>query len=241
VSEHALTMLLALARHVVPHDRMTRAGRGWQDRLRADTAIVDVEGQTLGIVGLGEIGGEMARKCLAAFNMRVVAYDPYVDAGDGAAHRRHPATEPRCGPRAVRLRLDPRRAQTARRAACSAPLPSRACAPHACLINTARGKIVQQAALAEALAKRRIRAAALDVFEDEPVGPGNPLAALDNIILSPHVGGLSESFLKGGALSAARHILEALRWHPPGEPRQPPRRGDRAMQRAARVGMMSEG
>jgi D-3-phosphoglycerate dehydrogenase/microcystin synthetase protein McyI len=239
VSEHALTMLLALARHLPAHDRMLREGRGWQDRLAGPTAIIDIEGRTLGIVGLGEIGSEMARKCIAAFNMKVLAYDPYVD--PAAAKRLGVTLLPRLeqvleGADYVSVHAElNRETHHMFNAAAFARMQ-----PHACLINTARGKIVEEAALAAALAERRIRAAALDVFEEEPVGPGSRLTALDNIILSPHVGGLSESFLKGSAIACATHILEALRGIRPASLVNP-EAWDRAMQRAARVGMMADG
>ena len=100
--------------------------------------------------------------------------------------------------------------------------------------NTARGKIVQQAALVRALSDGWIRGAALDVFEDEPMSEANPLYRLDNIILTPHVAGLSETFLKGGALSAAGKVLQALGGTCPPDVVNPAA-WERAKQRAARI------
>lgn len=233
VSEHALSLLLALSRHLFEHDRMTRAVRGWQDRMAAHNTIIDLEGRTLGIIGLGEIGTEMARKCIAAFHMQVLAYDPYVQ----------PETA-----KAIGVTLLPRLEDVLGAAdyvTVHAELNAetrgmfgedalRAMQPHAVLINTARGKIVQQAALERALREGWIRAAALDVYEDEPFGDGNALAALPNIILTPHVAGLSNTFLEGGTLAVASKILQALRCE------QPPdvvniAAWERAKQRAARI------
>jgi D-3-phosphoglycerate dehydrogenase/microcystin synthetase protein McyI len=87
--------------------------------------------------------------------------------------------------------------------------------PQAILINTARGPIVKAAPLAAALRARRIAGAALDVYEDEPLAADNPLAGLDNLILSPHTAGLTDEALHDMALSAADQILMALRGERP--------------------------
>jgi D-3-phosphoglycerate dehydrogenase / 2-oxoglutarate reductase len=233
VSEHALSMLLALSRHLFEHDRMTRTARGWQDRMQAHNTIIDLEGRTLGIVGLGEIGREMARKCIAAFNMRALAYDPYVSAETAAAM--DVALLPKledllCASDYVSVHAE---LNTETRGMID-ETALRAMQPHACLINTARGKIVQQAALLRALTEGWIRGAALDVFEDEPVGDGNPLAALPNIILTPHIGGVSESFIKGGAMATARKVLMALAGERPPDVLNEAA-WERAKQRAARI------
>ncbi len=233
VSEHALFLLLALIRHGPAHDRMTRAGRGWQDRLGPGNTIRDLDGGTLGIVGLGQIGSEMARKCIAAFGMPVIAYDPYVD--DEAAG-------------AIGVTLVPKLEELLERSdhvSVHAELNDethhmfdeaalRRMRPEACLINTARGKIVSQAALLRALQEGWIRAAALDVFEEEPVEADNTLGALDNLILSPHVAGLTEGSMTRGALSVAEQMLQALRGERPANLVNP-EAWPRAKQRAARL------
>lgn len=216
VSEHAMFMLLALSRHGLAHDRLMRRGRGWQDRLGPDNTIRDLDGGTLGIVGLGEIGREMARKCAAAFNMTVIAYDPYVDAETA---RDHGVTmKPRLEEvleRADYVSIHAELNEETHHMFDEAAL--RRMQPHACLINTARGRIVSQDALFKALSERWIRAAALDVFEVEPVGPENPLLALDNILLSPHVGGLTEGFMEGSAMAVATKMLQCFRGERPAD------------------------
>jgi len=87
--------------------------------------------------------------------------------------------------------------------------------PDAFLVNTARGPIVKQEALVRALRERWIRGAALDVFEAEPPPPGSPLYTLDNLILTPHVAGLTVEAARALALSAASQILQALRGERP--------------------------
>lgn len=233
VSEHAMFMMMSLSRHGAEHDAMTRSGRGWQDRLSATNTIRDLEGATLGLVGFGQIGTEMARKSAGAFSMRVIAYDPYVAPETAAA---------------LGVTLLPTLEEVLSQAdyvSVHAELNSethhmfndaafKAMQPHACLINTARGKIVEQAALHRALTDGTIRAAALDVFEVEPVGPDNPLCSLDNIILSPHVGGLTAGFAEASAKSVAGQMLSVFRGEYPDNIRNPDA-WERTKQRAMRL------
>ncbi len=233
VSEHTLFMLLSLSRFGADHDAMTRAGRGWIDRLAPDNTIRDLQGSTLGIVGLGEIGMETARKCMAAFSMVVLAYDPYVDQGT-AADRGIEMVEhlndllARADYVSIHAELNDETHHMFDDAAFAAMQP------HACLINTARGRIVDQDALHRALSRRTIRAAALDVFEVEPVAVDNPLIALDNILLSPHVAGLTQGFMKSSALSVANQMLAVFRGDRPDNIRNP-EVWERTKQRAMRL------
>jgi phosphoglycerate dehydrogenase-like enzyme len=144
-----------------------------------------VEGRTLGIVGYGDIGRETARAARAA-GMRVLALRRRPAAGgDGLAHEI-------AGPEGLRDLL--RRADYAVLATPLTPETRRligrdalaAMPPHAVLINVGRGAVVDEKALIEALEQRRIRGAALDVFEQEPLPEGHPFYRLDNVLLSPH-------------------------------------------------------
>lgn len=233
VSEHALFMMMSLSRHGFEHDAMTRAGTGWSDRLGDGNTIWDLEGSTLGIVGLGQIGREMARKCKGAFAMTVLAYDPYVDKAtmDELGVEKVETLEDLLGRSdyvSVHAELNDETHHMFDDAAFAAMQP------HACLINTARGKIVSQDALHKALTDRRIRAAALDVFEVEPVGPDNPLCKLDNILLSPHVGGLTAGFMEQSAATVARAMLSVFRGERPENIRNP-EAWERTKQRAMRL------
>ena len=207
VSEHAIAMMLALSRRLVKSGEVIRAGGAWTQRTGLD--VRDVNGRTIGIVGLGLIGSEMARKCTAAFGMKVLAYDPHVPAAKAAALGATMLSDldellARSDVVSIHAELN----EGSRGMIGEAQL--RRMQRHAYLINTARGKIVQQQALERALAQGWIAGAALDVFEDEPLAEPSPLWDLDNLILTPHVAGLSGDALRELAHSAVSQVLQAL-------------------------------
>lgn len=212
VAEHAVAVMLALAKNMVPFNRATHAGEGWaaQKRLRR----AELRGKTLGIVGLGNIGEELARICVAAFKMRVLVYDPYVPEAKSRAVGAEPVKElERIWREADFVSLHPELNDETRGMVGEREL--RAMQKHAFLVNTARGPIVRSDALARALREGWIAGAALDVYETEPLGADSPLAGLENLILSPHIAGLTDEALRGMALSAAEQILQALRGERP--------------------------
>ncbi|VTU45694.1 hydroxyacid dehydrogenase [Variovorax sp. PBL-E5] len=207
VSEHAMGAMLALARRLFECARAVREPQAWPRRTQLD--IMDLHGRTLGIVGLGLIGSEMARKCRAAFDMNVIAYDPHVS----------PQLAEHLG-----VTLLPDLHELLRRSDvvslhCELNAQSRGMIgeaelrqmqARAFLVNTSRGKVVQQAALVRALQEGWIAGAALDVYEDEPLSSTTPLFALPNLLLSPHIAGLSGDALYQLAHSAVRQVLDAL-------------------------------
>ena len=207
VSEHAIAMMLALSRRLMRSGQLLRAGGAWNHRTGLD--VRDVNGRTLGIVGLGLIGSEMARKCIAAFGMNVLAYDPHVPAAKAEALGATMLGDlgellERADVVSIHAELN----EGSRGMIGEAQL--RRMQPHAFLINTARGKVVQQRALERALTEGWIAGAALDVFEDEPLAEPSPLWDLDNLILTPHVAGLSGDALRELAHSAVSQVLQAL-------------------------------
>jgi len=207
VSEHAIGMMLSLSRRLELSDRTLRAGGAWAKRTALD--VRDVNGRTLGIIGLGLIGSEMTRKCIAAFGMKVLTYDPHVPASKAQALGATMLTDlnellERSDVVSIHAELN----EGSRGMIGEAQL--RRMRPHAILINTARGKIVQQKALVRALAEGRIDSAALDVFEEEPLAEPSPLWDLDNLMLTPHVAGLSGDALRELAHSAVTQVLQAL-------------------------------
>jgi D-3-phosphoglycerate dehydrogenase len=186
VSNHALMLVLACSRKLVWLDRGMRDGQWRESSLGAMGAI---HGETLGIVGLGEIGKSLARKA-AALGLRVVACDPYVE----------PKAFAPCGARPADLETLLREADYV---SLNLPLTAETrrligarelglMKSTAYLINTARGPIVHEAALVEALTKGAIAGAGLDVFEEEPLRPNSPLLRLDNVVLTPHTAGSSD-------------------------------------------------
>ncbi|MBC7222863.1 MAG: hydroxyacid dehydrogenase [Anaerolineae bacterium] len=185
VAELALGLMIALARSVVQLDRATRQG-AWDERLRRRGP--ELLGKTLGLVGFGRIGRRVA-ELVQPLRMRVLYYDV----------RRYPEAEARLGATAVPL---PTLFREADWVSVHVPLTEQTrhlvgrdllalMKPTAYLLNLARGPVVDEEALAEALREGRIAGAALDVFSCEPLGEEHPLCALDKVILTPHIGGLS--------------------------------------------------
>ena len=212
VAEQTVGVMIAFAKNLLPLNRRTHEGRGWP--AQKEFRRTELRGKTLGIVGLGNIGAEVARICVTAFRMKVLAYDPHVPAERARALGAEPVGElSRIWAESDYVSMHPELNDETRGMVGAAELAQMQ--PHAVLINTARGPIVQAAPLAAALRARRIAGAALDVYEDEPLAADNPLAGLDNLILSPHTAGLTDEALHGMALSAADQILMALRGERP--------------------------
>ena len=179
VADFAVALMLAVLRHVVTLDAEVRAG-AW----RAAGPARDLHGATVGIVGLGAIGRTVARR-LTGFECRVIGSDPMIDAASAAAAGIEllPLAETLAQAEVITLHT----ALTPETFGLIGPDELRAMRPDAVLVNTARGPIVQQAALVDALAAGEIAAAALDVFEREPLAVDDPLVALPNVLLSSHV------------------------------------------------------
>jgi D-3-phosphoglycerate dehydrogenase len=204
VAEQAMYFILALAKSGFRHDAAVRRG-DWAMGTRLEA--VDLAGRTLLIIGFGRIGREVARRA-RAFDMRVLAFSPHVaaDQMEALGVTKVPAW------RAALAESDfvslhvPRLPATERMIG-AAELA--AMKPDACLINTARGGLIDEAALARALAEGTIAGAALDTFETEPPGD-NPLFASDRVILSPHVAGITRESAVRIAVAAAQNILDAL-------------------------------
>jgi len=180
VATSALTFVLMLAQKVLIKDRLTRSGR-WSEKL--DHIGTGLTGRTLGSIGLGNIGAELFRLA-RPLEMNGIAHDPVAD----------PALAAELGVRLVDLETLFRESDflavncplnEATRGLVSAPLLG-LMKPSAYLINTARGPIVDERALHDALVAGRLAGAGLDVFEEEPTPASNPLLQLDNVIVTPH-------------------------------------------------------
>jgi D-3-phosphoglycerate dehydrogenase / 2-oxoglutarate reductase len=205
VAEHAMMLMLTVARRAVDADRHVKSGGWWFPK---GPDMVDLAGRTVLVVGYGRIGSRVANYC-RAFQMRVMVMDPLYHpariAADGFTPVRdfHGAlTETDVVTLHCPLRPETHHLMDARAFA--------ALKPGAILVNTARGPIVQQAALVEALRGGRLFGAGLDVLEVEPSDATNPLFALPNVVVSPHNAASTEEGLSRMARQAAQNILDAL-------------------------------
>jgi D-3-phosphoglycerate dehydrogenase len=202
VAASALAFLLALSHKMFLKDRLTREGR-WAEKL--DHMGTGLTGRTLGLIGLGNIGREISAVS-RPLDMRHIAHDPYASAEQADA----------AGVELVAL--DELLRQSDFVIVCCALTPQTRhllnaerlalIKPTAYLINVARGPIIDQAALTVVLRERRIAGAALDVFEQEPIDPHDPLLALDNVIVAPHAICWTDELFHGNGRAACRSILD---------------------------------
>jgi D-3-phosphoglycerate dehydrogenase len=202
VAEHALTLMLSIAKQVQRFDANTRAFK-WSAQ-DAPTAY-DLAGMTVLVVGFGRIGGRVARLC-AAFGMDVLVHDPNVPMNTvkGAGFR-HAKTLAEGLAQADWVTLHCPSMPETRGLVDERFLA--ALKPGARLINTARGTLVKEAALAEALRRGHVAAAGLDVFETEPVAAPNPFFDLPNVIMTPHSAAGTEQGMRRMGLSAAASVI----------------------------------
>lgn len=208
VADLTMGFLLCVARRICQSNKELHRGQ-WER-----TIDMDLEGKTLGIIGLGSIGKQVARRALA-FDMRVVACDPIEDHEFATIHGisyvdrdqllevsdfvslHLPLTQETQGYIGERELLRMK--------------------PTAYLINTARGAIVDERALYRALREGWIAGAALDAFVQEPP-LGSPLLELDNVVMTPHIGGWTEGVWVAMARQAATEVIRALQGQPPLHP-----------------------
>lgn len=205
VAEHTLYLMLTLAKHGFAYDQATRAD-DW--KYRDAFAATELTGKTVLICGFGRIGRGVARRC-AGFDMKVAICDPMVDDtvvfADGYEYVEH-LDDGLKRADYVTLHL-PMTAET------EGMINAQTLAlmkPTAYLINTARGGLVEQAALVAALQDNAIGGAGLDVFEAEPPAADNPLFTLPNVVLSPHIAGLTQECAMRMAQVTIRNTLDLI-------------------------------
>lgn len=210
MAEGVISMMLALSKHLMIKNHLTRTGR-WHEK----TAYVGkgLENRVMGCIGMGNIGAEVIRLLKPFDTAQFLVHDPYVSAEQAAA----------IGAELVDLDTLLREADFV---SINCPLTEETrlmlgerefslMKPTAYLINTARGPIVDQAALAEALQAGKIAGAALDVFEKEPIAPDDPLIEMENVILSPHGIAWTEELSRGNGVGACQNVLTVLRGDKP--------------------------
>ena len=207
VAEHALALILALMKQI---PLMDHAVRNDHFEIRFKTLPRDLSGKTLGLVGLGRIGSELARICHTAFGLRILAHDPYLTPETRVAFEKwveccdmerlfkesdvislhipfSPATHKLIGARELGWMK-----------------------PEAFLVNTSRGGVLDESALIQCLKDKRIGGAGLDVFVQEPLRKDNPLKELDNVILTPHTAALTRECVVRLAVEAAQATLDVF-------------------------------
>ena len=203
-AEHAFSLLLCVARKIPQADASLRS-RKWN---RKDFEGVELYNKTLGVIGMGRIGSELSRRAIA-FGMRVMAYDPYLSAARARSLQVDLVEE-----------LDDLLAN-ADFISLHTPLTNET---HHLLnaariskmkrgvriINCARGGLIDEAALAQGLQDRHVAAAALDVFETEPLPEDSPLRAVPNLVLTPHLGASTAEAQEGVGIEIAQSIRAAL-------------------------------
>jgi len=200
VVNHALALFLALNRKLVESQRQVREGT-WSPR--GLLPIGPINGETFGLLGFGNIARETARRA-QVFAVNVIAYDPFVDPALAKSMNVELASMEdvlrRSDYLSCHLPLNPRTHHVLSEA------QFRMMKPSAIFINTARGRVVDEAALIKALQNGWIAAAGLDVLEQEPPDPSNPLLRMENVIVTPHSAGTSS----GTPPRQRRHIIESL-------------------------------
>lgn len=206
VAELTVAFLLLLARPVMPAAAATRAGE-WPR-----TSGLSLAGKTVGLVGLGAIGREVARR-LAGFNCRVLAYDVVPDTAFAREHGVTIVTLEQLLAQSDFVSLHAPLLPSTRNMVDAAFLA--AMKPGARLINTARGELVDEAALLDALQSGHLAGAALDAFAQEPPGGDNPLLALPQVVATPHMGAHTDGSTTAMGALALADCLAVLEGRPP--------------------------
>ena len=205
VAEHTIGLMIALCRHLEHGCLTVRNGLPFR---HPELRGIEVARRTLGIVGLGNIGSLVARKASLGLDMRVLVHDPYVTRDERPFPVEFCETLEELLPKCdvvtlhvpltdtTRCMINPRTLQLLR--------------PDAYLINTSRGVVVDEKALVDALDQGRLAGAALDVFEEEPLPVGHPLAQAPRTMLSPHVAGMTQEAMNRVSLRTARNVIARL-------------------------------
>jgi D-3-phosphoglycerate dehydrogenase len=201
IAEHALMLALAVARRVVALHNGVVAGN-WP---RGQS--IQLHGKTAGVIGLGAIGRQFAR-IAQSVGMRVVSWTLHPNPALGFDLVELDQLLQTSDVVSLHLRLSDQTVGFLGRAQFERMKPG------AILVNTARGPIVEEAALIDALQSRRIAGAGLDVFDVEPLPPGHPLTKLENVVLTPHCAGVTPEVLEAGLALAIENVRSFLSGNP---------------------------
>jgi D-3-phosphoglycerate dehydrogenase / 2-oxoglutarate reductase len=206
VAELAMALALSVVRRVTEFDRLIRSGTVIE---RANFIGHESWGKTVGVIGMGDIGTRIARKWHAAFDARIIAYDPYVEAGrwpDIPHQRARSLAELLPHVDILTLHLPFTKESSGMINAAALALMK----PTAVVINTSRGGIVDERALYQAITSGKLFGAGLDVFDIEPPTLDNPLMRLPTVVATPHAGGGTYETQARSSLLVAEQLFEAL-------------------------------
>jgi gluconate 2-dehydrogenase len=207
VADLAFALILSAARRIPELDRHVKAGR-WERKHDEWLFGLDVHGKTLGIIGLGRIGEAIARRAVYGFRMNVLYHNrrrkPEAEQTLGITYR---SLEDLLRQSDFVLLMVPLTEETTRMMGREQFALMK---PTAIFINTSRGKTVDEAALIEALQEKRIWGAGLDVFEEEPTPPDNPLLRMPNVVTLPHIGSATRETRLAMAMLAAQNLVAAV-------------------------------
>lgn len=220
VAEYTVGALLYLFKRFTESDRMLRRGdfnrpgslTGLLTKLGFENTVL--EGKTIGLAGFGAIAKRVAKICIHGFEMRVLAYDPYVseeDMRELGVHKVASVREmaPLVDALAIHAPKTPETSNLINSEIFSVMKPT------AVIINAARGGIVNEADLADALRNKTIAAAATDVYDKEPPPMEHPLFALENVLLTPHIGAASDGAMRNMASYVANGVVDVLKGRKP--------------------------
>ena len=209
VAEHVITTMLMLARATHRMDALVRT-KGWDTARVISDEGVELAGKTVGIVGVGAIGAIVARICGQGFGMKVTGFQRNLDKlpqdVSGVALDKLFAESD------FIVLACPLTAETKGLASRARIASMR---KNAVLVNVSRGPVVDEAAITEALLHRRIRGAALDVFDKQPLAADHPLMQLDNVVLTPHQAGLTVEAVERMSEGAAQETVRLLKGEKP--------------------------
>ena len=211
VAEKVVGWILMLSHRLHLADRVARSA-GWKERdlLKG----YNILGKTLGLVGVGRVGGRVAQMCSGALGMRMIAYDPYLPSDRARQLGVELITSveamlPQCDFLSLHCPL------TEETHGMIGEQQLRMMKPTAFLINTARGLVIDETAFVTALRKGWIAGAALDVWTVEPPPADHPLLEMDNVILAPHVGSFTAEGVQRMSIESAEQVLQVLRGERP--------------------------
>jgi D-3-phosphoglycerate dehydrogenase len=206
VAEHVMAMMLSMSKRLVMSDHAMRSGVPYD---RREFMGDDLQGRTIGIIGIGHVGGRVAELCRGLFQMRVIAYDPHLTADQIAAKGAEKAATLEDLLRvADYVSINCPHTKETRGMMGAAQFAQMQ--KHAYFITTARGGIHDEDALAAALTAKQITGAGLDVWEDEPPPSDHPLMRFDNVLVSPHTAGITRQSRHNIAKIAAEQMLDIL-------------------------------